>query len=399
MSHQKNKQLLFRLFPVFLIIYEFCTNMSNDMYLPALPMIAADFSIPIHLVQLTITAWLAGDTAVQLIVGPLSDRFGRRPILFGGGVIFLLATLGCALAPSLGLLIVFRFLQGIGVCTMMVSGYASIHDLYNDREAIHILVWMGTAAVLAPAIGPVLGGVLLLVTDWRMTFLSLFALGVISLTALWFCMPESTSLQSRQSLKIKTLVSSYRKIIGNLPFMISASSFGLLYGGIMGWITTSPFILISTLQMTPAQFGYLQFPIFGAYIIGAQLVKQLTDKRNLNSLIQSGLIVSFLSGVALIIFSFLAPNNYLSYVIPMTGYTFGFGFAAAPLNRITLTATSEQKGTAMAVFYLIMIGAGTLISLILSISKETTFFPSLVIAAAVSLGFVLNVIRHRQVKA
>ncbi len=177
MQHFNNKQLLFRLFPLFLIVYEFCTNMSNDMYLPALALIASDLGTKINLVQLTITAWLAGNTAVQLIIGPLSDRYGRRPILFGGGFLFLLSTLGCALAPSLALLIFFRFLQGIGVCTMMVSGYASIHDLYNDKKAIHILVWMGTAAVLAPAIGPVLGGVLLLVTDWRVIFLSLFALG------------------------------------------------------------------------------------------------------------------------------------------------------------------------------------------------------------------------------
>lgn len=395
MKNFDNKQLLFRLFPLFLIVYEFCTNMSNDMYLPALDLIASDLNVKINLVQLTITAWLAGNTVVQLIVGPLSDRFGRRPILFGGGLLFLLSTLGCALTPSLELLVAFRFLQGIGVCTMMVSGYASIHDLYSDKEAIHILVWMGTAAVLAPAIGPVLGGVLLLVTDWRMIFLSLFALGVISLSALWFCMPESTSLQSRKPLNMKTLIITYQKILTNLPFIISASAFGLLYGGIMGWITTSPFILISTLKMSPSQFGYLQFPIFGAYIIGAQLVKQLVDKRNLENLIHSGLIISCLAGLALILFSFIAPNNFLSFVIPMTGYAFGFGFAAAPLNRITLTATAEQKGTAMAVFYLIMIGSGTVISLILSVPNGTIFYSSLVIATSVFLGFILNLIRKK----
>jgi DHA1 family multidrug/chloramphenicol efflux transport protein-like MFS transporter len=393
MKNFASKQFLFRLFPLFLIVYEFCTNMSNDMYLPALTLITADFGSKINLVQLTITAWLAGNAAVQLIVGPLSDRFGRRPILFGGGLLFLLATLGCSLAPSLEFLVFSRFLQGIGVCTMMVSGYASIHDLYNDKEAIHILVWMGTAAVLAPAIGPVLGGVLLLVTNWRMIFLSLFALGAISLSALWFCMPESTSLQSRKPLNMKTLITTYRKILTNFPFIISASVFGLLYGGIMGWITTSPFILISTLKMSPAQFGYLQFPIFGAYIIGAQLVKQLVEKRNLEQLIHSGLIISCLAGLALILFSFLAPSNFLSFVIPMTGYAFGFGFAAAPLNRITLTATAEQKGTAMAVFYLIMIGSGTVISLILSVPNQTVFYSSLVIAASVFVGFILNVCR------
>ena len=164
------------LFPIFLILYEFCTNMSNDMYLPALPIISEAFSASANLVQLTITAWLAGDTAVQLIIGPLSDRFGRRPILFGGGLLFLIFAPWCALAPTLPILILSRFVQGIGVCTMMVAGYASIHDLYDDKRAIHILVWMGSAAVIAPAIGPVFGGLILTVASWRTIFYVLFFL-------------------------------------------------------------------------------------------------------------------------------------------------------------------------------------------------------------------------------
>lgn len=386
---------LFHLFPVFLIIYEFCTNMSNDMYLPALPLIASDFSTRINLVQLTITAWLAGNTSVQLIVGPLSDRYGRRPILFGGGLLFLLSTLGCTLAPSLTFLIGSRFLQGVGVCTMMVAGYASIHELYDDKKAIHILIWMGSAAVIAPTIGPVFGGLFLMFTSWRVIFLSLFLLGALSLLALWFSMPESTSTHTRKPINMNNLVTTYKKILSNSHFMISAASFALLYGGILGWITTSPFILMETLKLSPAEFGYLQFPIFGAYVIGAQL-KQLMKKMTNENLISLGLIITLLAGIGLIIFSALIPTNLLSFVIPMIIYSLGFGFAAAPLNRATITATSEQKGTAMAVFYLTMTGAGTLISLILSIFNETLLYSTLVIGFSSLLGFILNIIRKNQ---
>lgn len=383
------------LFPLFLIIYEFCTNMSNDMYLPALPLIASDFSTPIHLVQLTITAWLAGNTAVQLIVGPLSDRYGRRPILFGGGLLFLLSTLSCTIAPSLTVLICARFLQGIGVCTMMVAGYASIHDLYDDKKAIHILIWMGSAAVIAPAIGPVFGGLLLMIANWRIIFLTLLALGIISLSALWFTMPESTSTQTRQSLNIKNLFSSYAKIIFNSRFILSAASFALLYGGILGWITSSPFILMETLKLSPAEFGYLQFPIFGAYVIGAQLVKPLMKKLNPEKLIVLGLIISLLAGACLIVFSIATPYSTLSFVIPMVGYSLGFGFAAAPLNRTTLTTTTEQKGMAMAVFYLIMTGTGTLISLILSVFGETVLYSTIVIGICTLFSLLLNIMRKK----
>jgi Bcr/CflA subfamily drug resistance transporter len=369
--------------------------MSNDMYLPALPIISHDFGTSLLLVQLTITAWLAGDTAVQCIVGPLSDRYGRRPILFGGGVLFLLSTLGCALSPNLAFLIIARFLQGIGVCTMMVAGYASIHDLYSDKQAIHVLAWMGSAAVIAPAIGPVFGGLLLLVADWRVIFFILFILAAIALIALWFMMPESTSFFSRYRFNVKSLIASYRKILSNPSFMLSASAFGLLYGGVFGWITVSPFILMETLKLSPTEFGYLQLPVFGAYIVGAQVVKRLMDKFKVEELIFSGLIIAALSGIALVICALIAPSNLWSFIVPMAGYTMGFGVAGAPLNRTTLTATSEQKGTSIAVFYLTMTGIGTIISLILSIINETLFLACLVIALTVLLSFFLNAFRKK----
>lgn len=378
------------LFPLFLIIYEFCTNMSNDMYLPALSLIAKEFHIGIGQVQLTITSWLAGSMSVQLIVGPLTDRYGRRPILLGGGVLFLLSTLVCSFTPSIGWLIAARFVQGIGVCTMMVAGYASVHDLYDDREAIHVLIWMGTAAVVAPAIGPVLGGLFLLFTSWKGIFLSLFVLGGIALSVLWFIMPESVSPDQRHPLKIKELTRVYWRILTNAPFLMSAMSFGFAYGGIIGWITASPFILMEKLHLTPTQFGFLQLPVFGGYIVGAQLVKRLMEKKGKEPLIAMGLGIAGLSGIVLVILGFAIPQYAGSFVLPMMVCSLGFGFAAAPLNRITLTSTAEQKGAAMAIFYLAMAGCGTVVSLLLSVMTETIFSACLIISLTMILSFIFN---------
>jgi Bcr/CflA subfamily drug resistance transporter len=388
------RQSFFRFFPLFLILYEFCTNMSNDMYLPALPAIAEGFQISISRIQLSIAAWLAGDSAVQLLIGPLADRYGRRPILFGGGVVFLLATLGCALSPSLSWLIFSRFFQGIGVCTMMVAGYASIHDLYDDEKAIHILTWMGSAAVIAPAIGPVFGGWLLLITSWQMIFFILFALGAVSLLALHFCMPESASLHRHHlSLNVSTLISSYRRILSNGPFMLSGFSFALLYSAIIGWITTSPFILMETLKMSPTEFGYVQFFIFSAYVIGARLVKLIMNKRGKEFVVVLGQSICVGAATALILFSTIAADRALSFVLPMVIFSGGFGLVAAPLNRITLTATQEQRGMAIAIFYLTMMGTGTLISLLLSVFNATPLLICVVIALAIALSFLLNLVR------
>jgi Bcr/CflA subfamily drug resistance transporter len=380
-------------FPIFLILYEFCTNMSNDMYLPALPQIAEDFSAAINLAQLTLTAWLAGDGAVQLFVGPLSDRFGRRPILFGGGFLFLLSTLGCSLAPSIEILIAARFIQGIGVCTMMVAGYASIHDLYEDKQAIHILAWMGSAAVIAPAIGPIFGSLILTLAGWRTIFYLLFFLAAFALIFLWFIMPESTLSYSKRALNIKNLIHSYRRILLNRTFMAAGLSFSLMYSSLFGWITVSPFLLMTFLHVTPLQFGWLQLSIFGAYIVGAQMVKPLLEKIGQEKLILFGLSLASLSGVLLICLSIFYTNKIFSFVLPMVGIALGFGFASAPLNRTTLTATTERKGAAIAIFYMTMTGLGILISLLLSLPNKNAISIAGVIATSVFLALLVNLCR------
>lgn len=384
------KRQISNLFPFFLSFYEFCTNMSNDMYLPALGLIATDFQIGINQVQLTITAWLAGSMSVQLIVGPLADRYGRRPALLIGGVFFLLSSLGCALAADIYWLIFARFVQGISVCSMMVPGYASIHDLYDDEKAIQILVWMGTVAIIAPAIGPLFGGFILLFATWRWVFVALFALGVIALLGLFLVMPESATSYNRSSFNIKDLLGCYYRIISNHNFIISAISFALAYAGVIGWVTSSPVILMNYLNFTPFEFSLAQIPVFSSYIVGAQLIKFFVKNICKEKLIFFGLAIAGFAGLLLILFSYITPNHSLAYILPMTLYTFGFGFASAPLNRITLTATPERKGAAMAVFCLTLATSGTLISLLLSVLDETVFTASIVIALAIIGSFSFN---------
>jgi DHA1 family multidrug/chloramphenicol efflux transport protein-like MFS transporter len=194
-------------------------------------------------------------------------------------------------------------------------------------------------------------------------------------------MRESTLSYAKSGLNIRSIILTYKKILSNLPFMTSAASFGLLYGALVG-SPLLPFYL-SQAYIQPVQFGWPQLPVFGAYIVGVQMVKLLHEKIGKDNLILFGLSLALILGGLLILFSILYANKILSFVLPKTGYTLGFGFAAAPLNRTTLTATSEQKGAAIAIFYLTMTGAGTLISLILSIFDENALTTSAAIATSI----------------
>src|SRR3990167_5344961 len=172
--HMKNQERsstkLAILFPVLLALYEICTYLSNDAYLPALPHIAHDLFTTNHLVQLTLTTWFMGSASMQLFLGPISDKIGRRPVLLFGGLVFITVTIGCAVSQNIYWLLILRFIQGATITSMIVAGYATIHELFDRDKAIHTLSMMASITVLAPSFGPLFGALILQFGSWRVIF-------------------------------------------------------------------------------------------------------------------------------------------------------------------------------------------------------------------------------------
>lgn len=208
-------------------------------------------------------------------------------------------------------------------------------------------------------------------------------------------MPESHERALKSRLDVKAIARSYKNILSNGHFMTSACSYGLLYAGLIGWITASPFLLIRLLHLSPAVFGWLQVPVFGSYIIGAQLIKWLMEKVDREKLIFFGLSVAFFGGILLILLSHFEGESVVVFILPMAIYALGFGIAAALLNRITLTATQETKGAAVAIFYLTITALGTLVSLLLSLFDESIALICAVIGSCVFLSLLLNLFRQK----
>lgn len=394
MAIDSNKFTVLILFPVFLILYEFSINMSNDMYLPALPIIAKDLEVKINLIQLTITTWLAGSATMQLILGPISDRHGRRLVIFVGGVTFLVSTIICAITRQISTLLIARFFEGMAVSSLIVAGYSSIHELFNDKKAVHILSWMGAAAVLAPMLGPIFGGYVLLFSTWRMIFVILFLLALVSLTGLWLVMPESNINPDRDKLGIKKILRIYFNIFTNKSYLTSALPIGLLYSGIVIWITASPSIIIEQFKISPQNFGYTQAPIFLSYIVGATILKFFIGKIKIIKLGLIGSTISLISGILLVISSFLFPSSAIPIITMMCFYTAGVGFANAPLTRTAINASSEKMGAATAFFYLKMSGLGAIGSFIVSVVYDETIPPvGEIILVVVVIAWCINLYR------
>lgn len=338
------------LFPLLLVLYEISTYLSNDMYLPALPEMMQYFSISQHQAQLTLTWWFGGLAATPLLFGAISDRYGRRMILLSGGVVFIFATWLCSLTTSFGALLAYRFLQGSVISSMMVGGYATIHEYYDHREAIRILAIMASITVLAPAFGPLLGAFILYQGTWRTIFEVIAGWAFVTIFFLYFKMPETHPPEKRVPIHFVSLFKSYGRVLSNANYMLQLFILAFLFAGFIVWITVSPFLVIEHFHYSVIAFGWFQAFIFIFYIIGNQSVDYLIDWIGIHQLIRLGMMLAFISGVLVSMAALLFPDTLYPYIGAMTIYSLGTSFCFAPLNRLIIESSDEPMGIRVAMF-------------------------------------------------
>src|SRR5919205_421848 len=261
--------------------------LSMDLYLPALPSLTRDLGGTASLVQLTLTACLLGLAAGQLIAGPLSDSLGRRRPLFVGVAIYALASLLCAFAPSVPVLVVYRLIQGMAGATGIVIARAIVRDVYEGSDVARFFAFTMLISGLAPILGPVLGGQLLRFTSWRGAFVFLAAIGVLLLVASAFGLPETLRPERRRSGGIGETLATFRGLVMDRVFMGYALSAGLVMGAVFAYVAGAPFVLEDIYGVSPQVFGLL----FGANAlsivvlgqVGGRLVGRVGSRRLLGA--------------------------------------------------------------------------------------------------------------------
>jgi len=358
----------FLLFPFILVFYEISNYLSNDMYLPALPMISEDFNISAHLAQMTLTVWFLGAASLQLILGPASDRWGRRPVLLSGGIIFIIATVICAVASTIQVFLIARFFQGCAICAIGTAGYSSIHECFDQKQAIKILAIMGSVTVLAPAFGPLAGSLILQWFTWRFIFGFLAAWAFLAVLLLWLKMPESLAKDKRHLIDWGLILKNYYYIISNPIFMFNTLIFCFSFLGMIAWIAAGPFLVIDRFHQPTYVFGIFQAMVFGGLIIGAQSVKYLIDFLGAKKLIDIGLTISLVGSIVACIIGFIFPQFLLGLIISLMLFTFGSSLAFSPSHRIAIESCSEPMGVRMAVFSSLMSFFGFMGGLLVSMT-------------------------------
>jgi len=344
------KQIKSTFFPFLLVFYEIACYLSNDMYLSAIPDLMQDLQLSGKQAQFTLTVWFLGLAGMPLFLAAISDKFGRRVVLLNGGFIYVLSTIICAITSNYSIFLVARFIEGGMASSMMVAGYAAIHESYDHKAAIRILAIMGSISIMAPALGPLFGGILLLFTSWRVIFWLIAIWAFIAILLLMKWMPETLSKEKSNKINITNLFKTYKNILLNPNFMLLMCILGCFFAGFITWITAGPLLVIKYFHYSPTFFGILQAIVFGFYIIGNALVNKLLDKIEVNNLIKIGMFIVFLGCLLISIVTLLFPFSLLCFVAALLIFSFGTGLCFAPLNRTIIEASDEPMGSRVALF-------------------------------------------------
>ena len=301
--------------------------LATDMYIPAFPDVAGELSTTASRMQLTITAFFLGTASGQVVAGPLSDRLGRRAPLLIGIILCLLASIGCALAPSVEVLLVLRVIQGIGGGFGMVLGRAVLIDMTDGPELFRVMNIMQGVGGVAPIVAPLLGGIILVFGQWREIFLVIAAMSLISLIGVIFLIPESLPASRRHSGGFRTFLRNCRKLLHRRIFVAYMLVNAFSAFALMAYVSASSFVVQEMLGFTSSEYS-VSFAINSMGMMALSLLSaKLTRTIHPRALIRVGLIVVSVASFSLLMGSlFLDTPAWI--VLP------AFFFTVAPQGMI-----------------------------------------------------------------
>ncbi|MEU8621944.1 Bcr/CflA family multidrug efflux MFS transporter [Streptomyces sp. NPDC048623] len=370
--------------------------LSMDMYLPALPEVTDALRSPAATIQLTLTGCLAGMALGQLVVGPMSDRWGRRRPLLVGMIVYVLATAVCALAPSAELLIGFRLLQGLAGAAGIVIARAVVRDLYDGVEMARFFSTLMLISGVAPVVAPLIGGQILRITDWRGVFYVLTGVGLVLTLVVWRFLHETLPPERRHEGGVGEALRTMRGLLADRVFTGYMLAGGLAFAALFAYISASPFVVQEIYGASPQTFSLL----FGLNSVGLVAVGQINGKLlvgrvSLDKALGLGLGVILLASVALLVMTSGALGD--PGLAPIAAGLFvlmsAMGLAMPNTNAQALMRTPHAAGSASALLGTSSFLIGAVASPLVGIAGETTAVPMAVVqvscAAAALCCFLL----------
>lgn len=359
--------------------------LSTDLYLASLPGLASVFSVPPSTVQLTLSLFVIGFGGAQLVIGPLSDRFGRRPVLLCGLALYVIASALCGLSRSIEMLIAARFLQALGCCSAVIIARAIVRDAYAPEDSMRVFAKASTWLALAPIIGPILGSYLQVSFGWRAAFLALglFSACVMALSA--WRLPETNLHKDPRATEFAGLMINYRSILGSREFWAYALPGALSYGAIFSFISGSSFVLIRVLQVPTAWFGYcFAFGVSG-YMAGTIVCRRLLPRLGASHTFRIGSALSLASGAGFLILvsAGLAHWSLVLAAMFTTMGAHGINFPIAQSGAVS--PFPQQAGTAAGLIGALYMSIAFTVGTVVGATHNGTLYPLAIIACTMGL--------------
>jgi len=349
------------IFAFFLVTYEFLTYISNDMIMPGMLQVAQSFHAPDSVVARSLMLYLLGGSTLQIFLGPLSDHYGRRPVMIVGAWVFLIFTVLIACTGNINQFLAGRFFQGMGLCFIVVVGYATIQEIFEEMEVVRLMAIMANVSISAPLLGPLAGALFVSYWSWRWIFIVIAVLAAITLWGLWKFMPESVGETKRNgeviprtNLSLKAIGGRYKALLKNKKFMLASFASGLLGLPCVAWIGLAPVIMVAASGDSLVNYGLWQMPVFGAVILGNMTLHRLTHHFDLKQLIMLGSSVVGTGLLLILALPLFIQSTFIWFMPGLILYFFGLGLTGSPLGRFTLFSTDITKGTASAMMGLVV---------------------------------------------
>lgn len=359
--------------------------LSLDMYLPALPTMQAAFHTSTSVIQLSITFCLIGLAVGQLIVGPLSDKFGRKVPLAIGFALFALTSVLIMLVHSITLFLVLRFIQGLAGSAGQVLSRAVARDLFSGKELIKFFsILMGVNGIF-PIISPIIGGFLLNFMSWRGIFGFLTVIGVLVVFGIWLTLDETLPQSSRSTQGVLQSFRSLGSVFKQREFILIALIQGLVFGALFSYISASSFVFQNFFRLTAQQFSLLYALNGLGIIIGNNIPAYLTNKLSGRQVLSLALILGSVSGV-IMVGSLLLTPNILLVAVPLFVVVICIGIVNTIATSIAMSSQSTNTGSASAVLGLLMNIVGGILTPLAGALGNRSYAPMAVLILISELG-------------
>jgi DHA1 family bicyclomycin/chloramphenicol resistance-like MFS transporter len=396
---EKNAKMTERFRKIGFVIFLACLSafppFSTDMYLSSMPVIQKTFHTSEWMVQLTLSVFFLVFAVLQLVWGPLSDRYGRKPIIYLGMGIYFIGSVLCSVATNIHILIIARAIQAAGACSGMVVSLAMVRDCFKGPMMVKMLAIVSSVMMVAPMVAPVVGSFLLTAFSWQANFyfLAIYALLLLLMTPL---IAETHPCEVRKPLPFKSILSAYMAQLFHWPFFVIVIAIAANFSTMFSFISSAAFIYMGTYHVSPRLFGFFFAFNASALILGNMSVHMLVARMRRVNISQLGLFLSLFGAAVMFVAERLFPGSLLSVALPMFISTYGIGLVTPTLTGLALEHVVAHTGLSASLIGVFRFSAaGVVASLMGLASRDVARYLSLMMLALVSCALLFLFVYRR----